>query len=108
MSRSRAEAIIAIVQDLERCVYQLDALQVGDVKGRISPVKHELMDALRSPVDHIREIAQAEYLTPEPGELGELREVDLRQGIEAHKPDGGAVFFYTHGWTEDTGGDDEQ
>lgn len=68
MSRGRADALLVIVRDLEACVRRLDALQVGDYQGKVSPIKHTLRDALSAPVERIRELARAEY-TDREGKL---------------------------------------
>ena len=59
---NRAQALLAIIHKLNDCVVELDNLQAGDVQGRISPVKHELRDALYPITEKIRLIAQLEYM----------------------------------------------
>lgn len=88
MSKERAEALLTIMHHLNNCVVDLDGLQVGDVAGRISPIKHRLRDALFPIVEELRTVAREEYLAEEKPAPPKI------EGIEAHKPGGGAVFFY--------------
>lgn len=53
-----------IVGQFQDAITDLDALQVGDVDGKISPIKWRIRTALRDPLEELRQIAQAEYINP--------------------------------------------
>lgn len=61
MSKRRAYALLAVVHQLEEAVFMLDNLQVGDVDGRVSPLKHALRDAIGKITEDIRALAREEY-----------------------------------------------
>jgi hypothetical protein len=59
--RERADLFRAIIRSLQECVYRLDALQVGDLENEVSPIKHQLSEALAAPCMAIAHLATTEY-----------------------------------------------
>jgi hypothetical protein len=57
----RSRQLQDISRDLDMCVARLGALQAGDYRGVISPVKQQLAEAVRSVTDALRKIALQEF-----------------------------------------------
>lgn len=59
--RRRADEILRIVSQLNLVIHDLDCLQVGDVDGDISPIKHRIMDAVNPAINELREVVAKEW-----------------------------------------------
>lgn len=57
----RSEQILHAVELLREAIRTLDNAQVGDWRGQISPIKHQLMDAINPLVDPITAVAYQAY-----------------------------------------------
>lgn len=55
---SRAHRILEAAEKLQEAINILDKCQAGDWRGQISPLKHQLMDAIKPYPDEIRAIAR--------------------------------------------------
>jgi hypothetical protein len=59
--KKRADEILRIVSQLNLVIHDLDCLQIGDVDGDISPIKHRIMDAASPAINELREVVAKEY-----------------------------------------------
>ena len=70
MQGPRSRALLEVIDMLTDAVNRLDDLQAGDWRNAISPVKHELRDAVSPIAEKIRAIARQEYEDERTGNDG--------------------------------------